>query len=313
MTDEGTEIATVTNMTEVLANPTQAFQIEFRAGLSHEEFCRDYVARNRPVILTDLVKSWRALSEFTPEFFAGRYADRELEIDGVKWRMADLVAAIDAPDTAGKRPYFRNIPLVETFPDLRDFVNPSGDCWEPNWIARPFTNKPLGDVLNRVATMEFFMGGVGGGFPVLHWDTFHTHVLLTQVYGQKKFFVFAPDQTPFLYPTADHPHISQVRDMEDPDIAKYPLFAKASPTVFTLGPGDTLFIPCGWWHTTKMLSTSISLAKNFVNETNWPLVARDVCAESSFINKIKARLYLWNVGRQRRSEDAAGHTKNTVL
>jgi histone arginine demethylase JMJD6 len=298
-------------MSAVVAPSTS--QIEFRSGLSASEFARDYVEAQRPVVLTDLVENWRALAEFTPAFFATRYADREVELEGKTWRMADLIAVIDSPEPGAKRPYYRNIPLVETFPDLREYVEPTGPFWEPNWIARPFANAPLGKSLNRVGTQELFIGGLGGGFPVLHWDTYRTHVLLTQIYGQKKFYVFGPEQTPFLYPEEKHPLISQVRDMENPDLEKFPLFAKATPIVFTLGPGDTLFIPQGWWHTTKMLGTSISLSKNFANHTNWDLVSREVCKDSSPLNKLKGRFYLWQVGRQRRHEDASGATRNTVI
>jgi hypothetical protein len=54
-------------------------------------------------------------------------------------------------------------------------------------------------------------------------------------------------------------------DIDNPDLDKFPLFAKAVPMRFRLHPGEILFIPGGLWHTAKMLTPSIS-----VNRANPP-------------------------------------------
>ena len=48
-----------------------------------------------------------------------------------------------------------------------------------------------------------------------------------------------------------------------PDLEKYPLFANAAFTDTVLGPGDSLFIPRGWWHFVMGLTTSASINFNF--------------------------------------------------
>jgi lysine-specific demethylase 8 len=48
-------------------------------------------------------------------------------------------------------------------------------------------------------------------------------------------------------------------NVEDPDFAKYPLFASSSPIECTLNPGDVLFIPAKWWHHVRSLTRSVSV------------------------------------------------------
>ena len=41
--------------------------------------------------------------------------------------------------------------------------------------------------------------------------------------------------------------------------ARFPLFARAQPYDVLLGPGDAVFIPKGWWHYVRALTTSASV------------------------------------------------------
>ncbi|WP_332368962.1 cupin-like domain-containing protein [Spirosoma telluris] len=70
-------------------------------------------------------------------------------------------------------------------------------------------------------------------------------------------------------PTPGNTWVSQVNDIWNPDLEKYPLFAKATPVSFVVGPGETLFIPCGWWHTARSLTPTISVALDSLNASNW--------------------------------------------
>lgn len=49
-------------------------------------------------------------------------------------------------------------------------------------------------------------------------------------------------------------------DVENPDLQKYPLFARCPPPIeCTLNPGDSLYIPAKWWHHVRSLSRSVSV------------------------------------------------------
>jgi hypothetical protein len=48
-------------------------------------------------------------------------------------------------------------------------------------------------------------------------------------------------------------------DVEHPDLARFPNFAKARHMDAILGPGDALFLPKGWWHYVRALTPSFSV------------------------------------------------------
>jgi hypothetical protein len=266
--------------------------VEKRGGLSQREFYRDYERANRPVVLTDALQGWPALGKWTPEFFADRYPDKEFEMDDRVWKLHEFVAAVLASNPENPAPYLRNQVLREHFPDLWDDIRPQTKFFQPNWMERPFRNAVFRDLFHRGCAIEFYLGGAGRGFPVLHWDGYHTHAFLMQIHGRKEFYVYDPGQTPLLYPRPDVPNVSQCANIHEVDLAKYPRFVEARPAVFVLEPGETLFIPSGWWHTTQMLSPSISLSCNVGNRTNWRAMRRDLVAKSSALNRVKASVYL---------------------
>ncbi|MEK0450749.1 MAG: hypothetical protein RL088_3017 [Verrucomicrobiota bacterium] len=266
--------------------------VEKRKGISPRDFYRDYMQANRPVVLTDLLDGWPALGKWSPEMFAERWPDKTFEIDGKSWRLADLIDAVMASDPANPAPYLRNQVLKEHFPELIDDIRPESGYFHPNWMERSYRNAVFRELFHRGSAIELYIGGNGRGFPVLHWDGYHTHAFLMQFYGRKEFFVYGPEQSAFLYPREDCPNLSHCADIKNVDLERYPLFAKAKPDVFVLEPGETLFIPSGWWHTTQMLSPSISLSCNVGNRTNWAAMRRDLVARSSPLNRIKASAYL---------------------
>ena len=129
--------------------------------------------------------------------------------------------------------------------------------------------------------------GPSGTVSPLHTDPYHN--IFCQVVGFKYIRLYAPDQTSFLYPhgvdeqgvdmsntsqvdvdlfsakrqnrrqgpLADH---GSVVESGSPLAEKFPHFAKAQYVEGLLGPGDSLYIPKGWWHYVESLSTSFSVS-----------------------------------------------------
>ena len=52
---------------------------------------------------------------------------------------------------------------------------------------------------------------------------------------------------------------SLVKDVENPNVKKFPKFAEAIYFDTILNPGDAMFIPLRAWHYVRSLSTSISV------------------------------------------------------
>jgi len=300
-----------------------AFEIEKRSSLSYERFERDYLFANKPVVITDALKNWKAL-RWTPEFFKREFGDLKFTINQdrnqkadynsnvgtVEYTMSGFIDRVLASTEESPAPYFRNRILGEVFPSLRNDIEPLPPYFSPNWLSESYALKKLQQVFNRGAQIELYIGGKGGAFPVLHYDGLASHAFLMQIYGEKKFILYGPDQEPYMYGEPDNPNLSQVRDVEHPDLSKFPLFAKAKPTIFILRPGEMVFIPSKWWHTTTMLSPSISISVNVVNRSNWPALTEFVSNRRSSAMRMPSRLYLnfagsWRSARDRRANGSA--------
>jgi hypothetical protein len=170
-------------------------------------------------------------------------------------------------------PYPFNFDIGESFPDLIDDVKPHPVFGKidraTHWAMRR-------SLYSGTKVHELFLGGEGSFFPVLHCDMFYLHGYVTQIYGDKEFFLYSPQQTPLMYPRADNPKISQVANPQAPDLDRFPLFAQSSAVSTTVKPGETIFIPFGWWHYTRLHGPNIAYGGIGLNASNWPHFIDDV-------------------------------------
>jgi histone arginine demethylase JMJD6 len=297
----------VTRMSQDRVAVQMTFQVETRSNLSYGEFVERYLNPNMPVIVTDALRQWRALSRWTPEFFQDEFGETAFTIHGdtgsVRYTIAPFIDSVLGSTEQHPAPYLRNQILSELFPALLPDIQPLPEYFFPNWLPDRYLAKPVRDVLNRGAAIELYIGGKGAVFPVLHYDGLGTHAFLMQIYGRKQFVVYAPEQESFLYPSPAAPNRSLV-DVDKPDGDRFPLFAQATPTTFVLEPGQLLFVPSRWWHTTKMLTPCISVSINTANGSNWPNLVSDIAAgrRNPFVS-LAARVYLTGAGAWRLQRD----------
>lgn len=261
--------------------------IEYRSGLSLRQFVREYQVPRRPVVLTDATRSWAARN-WSPQLLKERIGHRRVTIrtqSGPReYHFDELTDLILSSSAARPAPYARNIDVHRELPELSADISPRVEFATPDWKS----SRMLGqDFLFPDGLEELFFGGKGASFPVLHVDYFGMDGFVNQLYGEKEFILFPPDQGAFLYPTRDDRLFSALNDLEDPDLEQFPLFAHARPMVFTLRPGDTLYMPNGWWHTTRMLSPSITVITATWNRSNWWELIRQYreCGKTSGLGK----------------------------
>ena len=240
--------------------------VEKKTGLSYAEFSRDHLFKNYPVVLGDACQDWPAKDKFTPQFFKDHYGDRKVLVEKIPYRLGDYIDLMMTATDDNPAPYPCKIQLNRDYPELVADVIPRFSYALPDRIRSKLLPERL---LGGADTLEVFFGSPGGQFPYIHYDYMCLHAYITQLYGQKEFTVVPPDQTPYLYPEPRKGWVSQVNDMKNPDLEKYPLFANATPVTFVVGPGETLFIPCGWWHTARSLTPTLSVALDCLNASNW--------------------------------------------
>ena len=251
-----------------------ATTIERRSGLSHRQFMREHVLPLKPVILTDAAEGWPALKKWTPRYLADRFGSHEVHAQKTAHRLGEAIERIVRSTAQSPAPYVHNVNISRELPELLADLRPLY-CYRPNWLARWWfpAREPL-------AFFEFFVGGPGAAFPSLHFDNYYIHAFLTQIHGEKEFICFPPDQSAYVYPgVGKRYNTSQLGDVEHPDLQQFPLFRQARPLRFTLRAGETIFVPAGWWHTTRMHTVSITVSLNTANWSDWRAFTSEYGAE----------------------------------
>ncbi len=254
--------------TAPLARPTT---VDKRRNLSRREFIDEYVEPGLPVVLTDVARTWPAMGKVTPEYLKAHYGHLTRDVKGKTYTLAEYVDLLPTSTPANPLPYPFNLDMAQTLPELLPEMEPNLVYGKSDRTSHPLLPKMF--LLNTTPT-ELFLGGNGAAFPYLHVDALCLHTQITQLYGSKEFFLFSPDQRPYMYPRADNDKVSQV-DTSNPDYDKFPLFRHARPVAVTVEEGEIIFFPTGWWHTTAIHEPCISFARSLLNAGNWEAFVQD--------------------------------------
>ncbi|MBN8490121.1 MAG: cupin-like domain-containing protein [Burkholderiales bacterium] len=234
--------------------------VEKRERLSRDEFIERYVIGCRPVVITGLARDWPALQRWSPQDLKQRFGHLEVEVQAE--RQAD-------PNYEQNKLQHRRRVRLGDFVDHVLARGPSNDHYltaNNELLRRPEFAPLLQDIGSLpdycdAAALErscsFWFGPAGTVTP-LHHDTlmlFHT-----QVVGRKRWRFVSPLQTPKLYNYYD---VYSPVDPERPDLHRYPDFAEATVLDVVVEPGETMFLPLGWWH--QVTSLDLSLSFSFSN------------------------------------------------
>jgi len=286
------------------------------ASLTRDELTRDFVSKNMPVVVTEA--SFWSGDPFSIDFLKQKYGhlplgelkrgiggetgilDHHLEefptlgdylsrmqIDGQTTE--DLKARptggspfshLEMRSTTRGLPYLTNLSVLRNFPEIERRFS-ALPAFGSNWTERIDKDAAVG---------EIFIGPRSTSYGELHFDRHFMFVATYQLAGQKKWWLFPPGDSKYLYPMPYwgdwFPHFSPLNP-ESPDLESYPLFANANGLSTVLEAGDVLFCPAQWWHYTANLTDSVSIAVRVVNRFNAHKMVADFAVSSS-INVVTA-------------------------
>ncbi|KAK3673311.1 hypothetical protein LTR78_006856 [Recurvomyces mirabilis] len=193
--------------------------------------------------------------------------------------MKDFVLQHLLPERPEAIGYLAQYDLFQQIPTLRADVSVPDYCYTDPPKADCDALKTTG--LSTIALvdeplMHAWLGPKGTKTP-LHTDPYHN--IFCQVVGYKYVRLYSPSETRRLYPrSVDESGISMEntssidvnflsRRKPETDASKlklfretFPLFADADYFEGVLGPGDSLYVPLGWWHYVESLTTSFSVS-----------------------------------------------------
>ncbi len=235
--------------------------------LPYEVFLRDYVATNRPVVIQDAAPGWAALETWTPEYFKNTFGSQVVEVTyGVKQKLAEVMDGVLASTAEKPGPYLHKVIIHQHMPALLPALSPENIYAFPQRYCSPLMPRRF---RRPDGYLKLLIGGVGGKFPLMHFDSDNAHAIITEIYGDKEFVLFAPGDTDYVYPHENSPGTSQIDDLDHVDLNRFPEFPKATQYRVVIGPGESVFVPSRWWHSARVVTTSVSVCTNIMYSTNW--------------------------------------------
>ncbi len=261
--------------------------VEKKYGMSYEEFSKEHLFKSHPVVIGDATREWPALTKFTPDFFREKYGQRKVKVQGQTFALGEFIDLMMTATEENPAPYPCKLNIAHDYPELLPDVSPRYAFALPDRTTSKLL--PAG-FLGSADTLEIFFGSPGGQFPYMHYDYMGFHAYINQLYGEKEFTVVPPDQTPYVYPDPKNQWMSLIDNQRNPDPERFPLWKNATPVSFVVGPGETLFIPNGWWHTARSITPTISVALDVLNASNWGRFIREVDIMMSREKPLKAKV-----------------------
>jgi len=241
-------------------------EIARKHALTRDAFTAEHLpGAGRPVVIIDAIDRWPAKSKWTFDFFTRAYGsdvvmapagigssaalilklgtyvellDRPAtELSGF-WIDTRSGSPLDAAPVNAGEPYLTGWGAFDRHPELLDDISAEPYFIE-DWASRLSADQRAAwQAASGREYLAIYLGRAGT-FSDWHQDWWSTYSCLTQIAGRKQVSLHPPD---------DH--------------------ARTTPYECVIGPGDTLFIPPGWWHAVRSLDHTITFSRNFFNREN---------------------------------------------
>jgi ribosomal protein L16 Arg81 hydroxylase len=244
-------------------------EVDRRSGLSREEFLQEYYARNRPVVLEDVCDKWPAITRWSPEYLAETLAAAEVEV--MADREGDEDYEVNANRHRTRMPFDEYVAKVLATEWGNDLYLVANNKLLESKVARPlwddFSLDPRYLVPDTKRKLTFLWFGPAGTVTKLHHDLMN--ILFHQIDGWKQFILISPLETHCL---SNMIGVYSDVDPQAPNLTRFPRYEAVRPLQVSVGPGDALFVPVGWWHHVTALETSISVSTTsfaFPNSVPW--------------------------------------------
>jgi hypothetical protein len=232
------------------------------------EFLDRFYSQNKPVVIEGAMDDWPAMTRWTDaDYLKSKCGDRVVEVQAN--RNSDANYELNQTKLKQEMTFAQFVDLTETAGQTNNWyitANNSGknkealkELWDDIVVFPDYLRDD--DPANR----GFFWFGPAGTVTPLHHDL--TNNFMAQVRGRKLVRLIAPHDLPYLY---NNRHCYSPVNLDAVDHAKYPLFRNARVIDVTIGPGDLLFLPVGWWHYVRGLDISITMTfTNFVYDNDF--------------------------------------------
>ena len=266
-----------------------------------------------PVIMEDFIDPESpAFKKWNFKYFKEIAGDHKVNIYGSELESLDKVASSPIGQT--------------TFAEYLDLIS-STPTEHRLFLFNLLTIRPelKDDILYNDVTngkilkwLPFMFFGGEGSITRNHIDIDMSHVFITQFQGTKKIWLFPWEQSDLMYKLPYNFH--SLPNIKDPDYREFPSLLYLDGYEAILQPGETLYIPSGWWHYIQYETEGYSVSvralpssilekwrgfKNMVITRNFDNIMRKLFKEKWFKYKVKTA--------RRRAATAARKQKSFLI
>lgn len=226
--------------------------------LDPKVFKEEFYKPGRPVVIKNLSKNWAAYSKWNWDYFKHLVGDKKVPLyNNIK---SDAYTPINRADD------------YKTFGEYIDMISKGPAGWRI-FLFNIFDHAPQltkdftwPEHLMRGFVKKYPMLFVGGATSIthMHFDIDMSHILHTQFGGRKRVLMFPYKEQYKLYRKPWE--VLSLADFSNyyvdgkVDYEKFPALKLAEGIDLTLEPGDTLFMPAGYWHHMEYLESGFAMS-----------------------------------------------------
>ena len=237
----------------------QLEKVDIVENISPENFKNNYYIPMKPLVITGLAKQWPAYNKWTWDYFKEIVGNQKVALyNNVK---SDAYTPINTADD------------YKTFGEYVDMIKKGPAGWRI-FLFNIFDHAP--QLIKDFTWPEDLMKGYVKKYPMLftggqtsithmHFDIDLSHILHTQFAGRKRVLLFKNEEQHKLYrkpfevlSLADFSNYNQ--NSGNPDYEKFPALRYAKGYDLILNPGDTLFMPAGYWHHMEYIDSGFAMS-----------------------------------------------------
>lgn len=224
-----------------------------------EVFKKEFYEPGIPVVIKNLSHGWPAYTKWNWDYFKKLVGKKRVPLyNNVK---SDAYTPINKADD------------YKTFGEYIDMISRGPAGWRI-FLFNIFDHAP--QLIDDFTWPEHLMKGFVKKYPMLftggagsithmHFDIDLSHILHTQFAGRKRVLMFPYSEQYKLYrkpfevlSLADFSKYYEQDGM--PDYERFPALRLANGLDFILEPGDTLFMPAGYWHHMEYLDSGFAMS-----------------------------------------------------
>ena len=226
-----------------------------------EVFRKEFYFTNLPVVIKapGLAEAWPAYKKWDWQYFKQLIGDKKVPIyNNIK---SDPFTPINKADD------------YKTFGEYIDMISQGPAGWRI-FLFNIFDHAP--QLTSDFTWPEHLMKGFVKKYPMLftggassithmHFDIDLSHILHTQFLGRKRVLLFPYEERHKLYRKPFE--VLSLADFSNyhhnngtPDYQQFPALKLAEGYDFILEPGDTLFMPSGYWHHMEYLDSGFAMS-----------------------------------------------------